>query len=349
MRSIIKMKVLHRHKIILFWLAFISLTFSVTAQKGENTYQFLQLPNSARSTGLGGTNISLDDTDLSLSYHNPALLSDTLDRTITLNYSNYLLDINYGYSAFAKDYGKYGTFGAGIFFVDYGDWEETDIYGNTIGSFSVKEFALNLTWGYQLSEKIRVGANLKPIYSVMETYNSFGIALDIGAQYSSSSDLFKAGLVIKNMGYQITTYTHNNQEDLPFEIAVGVSQKLAHAPFRFSMTYRNLQQFDIGYELESSSSSSDDDSEYPDFGEIFARHLVFGLEFLPSENFYLMGGYNMQRRAEMKNDQNPGIVGFSWGTGLKISKFNISYSSARYHLSGRTNFFSISTNLNRFM
>ena len=97
MRSIIKMKVLHRHKIILFWLAFISLTFSVTAQKGENTYQFLQLPNSARSTGLGGTNISLDDTDLSLSYHNPALLSDTLDRTITLNYSNYLLDINYGY------------------------------------------------------------------------------------------------------------------------------------------------------------------------------------------------------------------------------------------------------------
>lgn len=348
MRSIINMTVLYKHKIISIWLILISLSLSVSAQKGENTYQFLQLPNSARSTGLGGTNISLDDIDLSLTYHNPALLSDTLDGTISLNYSNYLLDINYGYSAFAKDFGKYGTFGAGIFFVDYGDWQETDIYGNTIGSFSVKEFALNLTWGYQVADRLRVGANFKPIYSVMESYKSFGLAFDIGAQYSSKSDLFKAGFVMKNMGFQVTTYTHNNQEALPFEIALGVSQKLAHAPFRLSVTYRNLQQFDIGYEVEDNSSITDE-MVSPDFGELFARHLVFGLEFIPSDNFYIMGGYNMQRRAELKNEQNPGIVGFSWGTGIKISKFNISYSSARYHLSGRTNFFSVSTNLNRFM
>ncbi|MDA3854301.1 MAG: type IX secretion system protein PorQ [Bacteroidales bacterium] len=342
------MKVLHKHKIVTLGLILISLSLAVSAQKGENTYQFLQLPNSARSTGLGGTNISLDDIDLSLTYHNPALLSDTLDGTITLNYSNYLLDINYGYSAFAKDFGKYGTFGAGIFFVDYGDWEETDIYGTTIGSFSVKEFALNLTWGYQLRDQLRIGANLKPIYSVMESYKSLGLAFDIGAQYTSNSDLFKAGLVIKNMGTQITTYTHNNQEDLPFEVVLGISQKLAHAPFRFSVTYRNLQQFDIGYEVEDDNSLTDE-TVSPDFGALFARHLVFGLEFLPSDNFYIMAGYNMQRRAEMKMEQNPGLVGFSWGTGIKISKFNISYSSARYHLSGRTNFFSISTNLNRFM
>ena len=342
------MIVFQKYKTVLLSLALTGLSFSVSAQKGENTYQFLQLPNSARSTGLGGTNISLDDIDLSLSYHNPALLSDTLDGSITLNYSNYLLDINYGYSAFAKDFGKYGTFGAGIFFVDYGEWDETDIYGNTIGSFSVKEFALNLTWGYQLMDQLRVGATFKPVYSVMETYKSFGLALDLGAQYSSKSDLFKAGLVIKNMGTQIVTYTHNNYEDLPFEIALGISQKLAHAPFRLSITYRNIQQFDIGYEVED-DSSLDDEMVYTDFDELLARHLVFGLEFLPSDNFYLMAGYNLQRRAEMKVEQNPGLVGFSWGAGIKISKFNLSYSSARYHLSGRTNFFSISTNLNRFM
>jgi len=342
------MIVFQKYKTVLLSLALTGLSFSVSAQKGENTYQFLQLPNSARSTGLGGTNISLDDIDLSLSYHNPALLSDTLDGSITLNYSNYLLDINYGYSAFAKDFGKYGTFGAGIFFVDYGEWDETDIYGNTIGSFSVKEFALNLTWGYQLMDQLRVGATFKPVYSVMETYKSFGLALDLGAQYSSKSDLFKAGLVIKNMGTQIVTYTHKNYEDLPFEIALGISQKLAHAPFRLSITYRNIQQFDIGYEVED-DSSLDDEMVYTDFDELLARHLVFGLEFLPSDNFYLMAGYNLQRRAEMKVEQNPGLVGFSWGAGIKISKFNLSYSSARYHLSGRTNFFSISTNLNRFM
>lgn len=342
------MAILHKYKIAFIWLFLINLATATWAQKGENTYQFLQLPNSARSAGLGGTNVSLDDNDLSLTYHNPALLSDTLDGSITLNYSNYLLDINYGYSAFAKDFGKYGTFGAGIFFVDYGEWEETDIYGNRIGDFSVKEFVLNLTWSYQWHERLRVGTNLKPIYSVMETYKSLGLALDLGLQYSGNNDLFKAGLVIKNAGFQITTYTHNNQESLPFEIALGISQKLAHAPFRFSATYRHLQQFNIGYSVEDNGSMTND-LVSPNTGELFLRHFVFGLEFVPSENFYLMGGYNMQRRAEMKMTQNAGLVGFSWGAGIKISKFNISYSSARYHLSGRTNFFSISTSLNRFM
>lgn len=323
-------------------------TLSLSAQKGESTYQFLQLPNSARSTGLGGTNVSLNDHDLSLSYHNPALLSDTLDKTITLNYSNYLLDINYGYTAFAKDYDKYGTFSAGVFFVDYGEWVETDIYGNTIGSFSVKEYAFNLSWGYQLKDRWRVGASFKPIYSVMESYSSLGLAFDFGTQYTSKSGLFTAGMVVKNAGFQITTYTHNNQEAIPFEMVVGVSQRLAHAPFRLSATYRNLQQFDIGYEVEDKNSMTDEMTS-PSTSDLFGRHMVFGLEFLPSDNFYLMAGMNMQRRAEMKIANNPALVGYSWGAGVKISKFNISYSSARYHISGRTNYFSISTNLNRFM
>ncbi len=335
-------------KQIFFLMGVVLLAFSSTvlAQKGENTYQFLQLPNSARSTGLGGTNVSLDDIDLSLTYHNPALLSDTLDKTITLNYSNYLSDINYGYCAYAQDFGKYGTFGVGAFYLDYGDFDETDIYGNITGSFVVKECAFNLYWSYQLTPQLRVGANLKPIYSVMESYNSLGIALDLGAQFSSKDDLFKAGLVVKNMGTQITTYTHNNYEDIPFEIALGASQRLAHAPFRVSLTYRHLQQFDIGYEEEEEDS---DESSYPNFGELFLRHFIFGLEFLPTDNFYIMAGYNVQRRAEMAIDSKPGLVGLSWGVGVKVFKFNISYSSSRYHLAGRTNFFSISTNLNRFM
>lgn len=337
-----------KHKHLVICGIFTLLFFSATAQKGDNTYEFLRLPNSARSTGLGGTNISLDDNDLSLSYHNPALLTKELDKTVTLNYSNYLLDINYGYSAFAKDYGKYGTFAAGIFFVDYGDFEETDIYGNIIGDFVVKEYAMNLSWGYQFRELIRVGASFKPIYSVMESYSSLGLAFDLGTQYTSPNKLFKAGLVAKNIGFQLKAYTPGNQEALPFEILFGVSQKLAHAPFRVSVTYRNIEQFDIGYE-EESTNSLDDETTYPNFAQLFMRHLVIGVEFVPSDNFYIMGGYNVQRHYEMNTDTNPALVGFSWGAGFKISKYNISYSSARHHISGRTNFFSIATNLNRFM
>lgn len=321
--------------------------FYTQAQKGENTYQFLQLPNSARTAGLGGMNVSLMDNDLSLSYHNPALLSDTLDQTLTFNYCNYLLDLNYGYTAYAKKFDRYGMFAISTFYMDYGDWDETDIYGNVIGSFVVKEMVLNLMWSYKLNKHWRIGATLKPIYSIMESYKSLGIATDLGLRYQNKENLLSAGLVIKNAGFQITTYTPDNRESLPFEITGGISKQLAHAPFRFSITYRHLQQFDIGYESEDSNTS--EESSYPNTAQLFGRHLTLGLEFVPSDNFYIMAGYNAQRRAEMTIESNPGLAGLSWGVGMKISKFNISYSSARYHLAGRTNFFSISTNLNRFM
>jgi hypothetical protein len=39
-------------------------------------------------------------------------------------------------------------------------------------------------------------------------------------------------------------------------------------------------------------------------------------------------------------------VGFSWGFGLRISRFHINYGLARYHLAGSSNIISIALNLN---
>jgi len=51
------------------------------------------------------------------------------------------------------------------------------------------------------------------------------------------------------------------------------------------------------------------------------------------------------RRQELKIDTKPGMVGFSWGIGVKISKFKISYGHPSYHLAGGGNYFSFSMNL----
>jgi hypothetical protein len=42
------------------------------------------------------------------------------------------------------------------------------------------------------------------------------------------------------------------------------------------------------------------------------------------------------------------MVGFSYGFGIKISKFHLSYGRATYHLAGASNHFSISTNFSSF-
>ncbi len=78
------------------------------------------------------------------------------------------------------------------------------------------------------------------------------------------------------------------------------------------------------------------------------RHLIFGVEFIPFENFYLRAGYNYQRRQELKISSRVAMVGFSYGFGIKISKFHLSYGRATYHLAGASNHFSISTNFSSF-
>ena len=55
------------------------------------------------------------------------------------------------------------------------------------------------------------------------------------------------GLVAKNLGTQITSYS-GTREKLPFEIQAGITQGLAHAPFRFNITFQNLERWDLTYE-----------------------------------------------------------------------------------------------------
>jgi hypothetical protein len=81
------------------------------------------------------------------------------------------------------------------------------------------------------------------------------------------------------------------------------------------------------------------------FGDLLLRHLIFGLEFVPSDNFFVAAGLNPRRRQELKVDSKISTVGYSWGFGFRIYKFHFSYGSARYHLASSSNNFSISTNI----
>ncbi len=84
------------------------------------------------------------------------------------------------------------------------------------------------------------------------------------------------------------------------------------------------------------------------FADNVMRHAVIGVELLLGENFHIDMGYNYRRRMEMKMDKLPGMVGFSWGFGLRVSKFHVAYGRSSYHLAGGTSHFSLTTNLSEF-
>jgi hypothetical protein len=303
---------------------------------GDNVYEFLNLTHSGLVSSLGGTNVSLNIPDLNLAYHNPALLDPGMDKYLALNYVNYFAGINYGLAMYSRSYTGVGNFAAGMTYLNYGSFTGADPSGNITGTFGASEYALSMIYSREIDSLFSIGISFKPILSHLEKYTSFGIAFDIGAAYHSRSDLFSAGIVIRNAGLEVTTYQGEKREKLPFEILAGVSQRLSHAPLRFSLTMRHLEKFDLTHEYSDTTAASGY-FQSSEFLENMMRHLIIGVELIPAKSFYISAGYNYQRSKELRLESKNGMAGFSWGFGINTSLLNIEFGRATYHLAGASN------------
>jgi hypothetical protein len=285
----------------IFFLSIITLP-SFTQTGGDNVYEFLNLTHSGLVSSLGGTNVSISGNNLNLAYHNPALLNSDMNKTLALNYVNYFAGINYGLAMYSRSYPGKGNFAAGLTYLNYGSFTETDASGVITGSFSAAEYAFQMIYSREITSLLTAGVNFKPILSHLEKYTSFGFAFDLGASWHNSSNLFSAGLVIKNAGYQVTTYAGEPHQKLPFEIQAGVSQRLAYAPLRLSLTLRHLEKFDLTHQYTTSTPTGGSEPVSSEFMENLMRHIIIGAELIPHKNFYFSAGYNYQRRSELHVD-----------------------------------------------
>ena len=333
-----------------FLLASFCSFFTAKAQiGGDNVYEFLDLATSARVTALGGLHIATMDDDISLAAQNPSLYNSDMNTHLSLNTVAFVAGINHGYLGFAKDMDSLATFGIGIQYISYGDLIAADETGLVTGSFNAAEYALNIGGAKQFG-KFSYGMNLKVIFSNFESYSSTGLALDMGLTYFDEESMFNAALVVKNMGTQLSRY-NNTEEDLPFDVQLGISQRLQHLPFRFGITAHHLQKWDIRYDdpaLQNSSIFNDEsDSEKSYFADNLFRHLIFSGELFLGKSLVVRAAYNHQRKQELSVDAKGGGVGFSYGAGIHIKRFHVSYGRAAYHLAGGSHHFSISTQLKK--
>lgn len=347
-----------KRNILLYFLCFSF--YQIHAQTGgDRVFEFLHLSPSARITALGGQLLAVRDNDLALAAENPGLLYDGMNKQLSFNYNFHVADISNGYVAYGHHSEKLGmTFQGGVQFINYGDFDQTNEFNEVLGNFNAAEYAIHVGAARQLYANLSVGASLKFITSQLESYRSTGLALDLGAYYRDTSSNFSAAVVIKNAGVTLSSYTENNREYLPFEINIGVAQRLKYLPFRLTINYRNLDQWNILYDDPNVIDQGPllGDSEPQERSRLsvnvdnFFRHLTFGGEFLfgKRENFRLRIGYNHLRRAELKVANFRSLTGFSFGAGIKVSKFRIEYGRAAYHLAGGVNHLSISTSLNDF-
>lgn len=347
-------------KLILLYLSIYCLLFQneqVNGQiGGKGTYQFLNLPNSARVAALGSNFLAINDNDISLTLANPSLINEKMHNQLGLSFVEYYSTVNYGYAQYGRTFNRVGSFVGTMQFIDYGEFQEADEAGNQYGYFHAGEYALNIGWGRKLTPRWAIGANLKLVYSSLESYNSFGLGVDIAGSYFSKDSLFDASLLFRNIGYQVVAYYEGNHEPLPFEIQAGLSKEFKHVPFRISALFTHLEKWNLRYEIPDSLSGNenslpgetDEISGVDEFADNFMRHVVLGAEVRIAKVLSLRGAYNYGRRQEMKVPDKLSTVGFSWGIGLRVKQFQFNYARSAYHLVGSPNFITVVINMDGF-
>src|SRR4030042_3507166 len=184
---------------------------SLNAQPGGKAFQVLDVTNAARVAALGGKAPAIYDDDLNMPFCNPALLNELQHNHLVLNYVDYFAGINYGYVSYARTYKGIGNFAAGIHYLNYGKFQGADETGALTGTFRASDYALNIMYSRRIDSLFSVGINLKPVYSNLESYNSFAVAVDAGIVYHNPDWMLTSALVLRNIGIQLAKYYPNGE------------------------------------------------------------------------------------------------------------------------------------------
>ena len=317
---------------------------------GQSVYQFLNLVTSPRQAALGGKTLTIYDHDVNQAHYNPATINEEMDNRLSLNYGSYFGEVTYGTASYAHTFDRHAqTFHWGVNYVNYGSFDGFDENGTPTASFTGSDVALSMGYAYNVpNTKLHLGANAKLINSALESYNSFGGAIDVGAIYTNEKSGISYAFAIRNVGTQFTTYA-GTQEKLPLEVIAGFSQQLEHVPIRWHLTLENLQQWNVTFSNPARAENSIDGTSTPEKTSVFnnaLRHVIFGLELFPQKGFNVRLGYNFRRAEELKLLEQRNFSGISLGLGLKMGRLKFDYSYSRYTLAANTSLFGLTIDFN---
>lgn len=337
-----------RKLVFLLSLLLSATTFSQIG--GKSVYQFLNLAQSPRQAALGGKTVTVVDYDVNQAFYNPATINEKMSNRLSANYGSYYGEVSYGTAAYAYTYDQHlQTFHAGISYINYGTFEGRDELGNLTSDFTGSEAALSLGYAYNLPwTDMFVGANVKLISSTLESYNSWGAAVDLGFLYVDVDNDINYGLTVRNLGFQIKPYQDTN-EKLPLTIDAGISQLMENVPIRWHVTLENLQQWNIAFSNPNRAQGSLDGSSKEEKVSFFnnaLRHVILGAELFPEKGFNLRLGYNFRRGEELRIVDKRNFSGISVGFGIRFGKVKFDYSYSRYTIAANTSLFGLMIDLN---
>lgn len=321
-------------------IAITSTSFGQTVER--TSFEFLNVPNNARLSALGGVNASLSDRDVNFFFYNPALISDSLSGFASASYQHYVADIGQATFSYAHQFSRIGVLTMGVQHLNYGTIKGYDPSGFETGDFKSSETVMIVGKSHQISN-FRIGVNVKMAFSAIAGYRASALLMDLGGLFIHPHQDLKVGLSIKNLGIILSEYSAASNSNLPFDVQAGATFKPEHMPLRFSLTAFNLVESDATY------YNPKDVEPEPGTLDKVLRRINFGAEVLIHRNVNLMIGYNYLVHQELRLVDAGGAAGLSFGFSAMIKSFELVFSRSTYVVGNAGYAFTLSKNIDKML
>ncbi|NOZ60710.1 MAG: PorV/PorQ family protein [Calditrichaeota bacterium] len=292
-------------------LLFVSVSVTNAAENSTAAgFHFLRTFPGARPSAMSGAFVSFSG-DIHSIYFNPAGLAEIKGRVASASYLNHVLDFQSGFAAYSQSFKNWGQFAVSVNYMDYGEFDETDINGNQLGKFNAGSYYLTTSLGRRLTKNLLIGASAKFIHSTIDKYSASAVAMDLGMIYHVPFiQDFNFGVGVFNLGTAVSAFI-DSKDALPLNVVVGFSKKLAHLPLEYSI---------------SANKYIDDDVQ-----------LNVGGEFTLAQNVWLRLGYSSYGKNQKVGATGDQFAGLSLGLGMLWRSYQFDYSLSSYGAIGYLN------------
>jgi len=290
-------------KKIIIILTLLTVLFAQELKKvGTTGFVFLELPTSARLSGMGDAGTTISDLNSQALFVNPSLAGfQDVTHSISFSFSPWLAETKHYVTSYSYHNSVFGTLSFGFILLDFGSMDKTvripgqRIY-DKIGTFSAQSSALSVGYSRAITDKFSFGLALKYVNEKIDTYSADNILFDGGFIYWTGIGSLRVAGTLQNFG---TNTTFNNKDfRMPILMKIGLAYDL-------------LKNYDYQLSLFTDAIHPTDNTE----------KVNSGFEFSYSNMLFLRAGYKFNYDEES----------FTFGLGVKPTtsypvSFDVSYT-----------------------
>ncbi len=210
---------------------------------------FLKIDPDGRSAGMGSAVTAMADNSMAM-FSNPAGMGFTSGWDLAMTQTNWIADIKHYAIGASYGFANIGTFGLNVVYMDYGDMKRTVPYSGSdptlkdigyldLGTFTVGEYAIGLSYSRQISSQFSIGGTVKFVRQDLSWSETLDVssgqkvttdniqdlaAFDFGTLYYTGWKDLRLGMSVRNFSQQ-GRYVDQRFE-LPLTMTIGVAMNV---------------------------------------------------------------------------------------------------------------------------